>query len=211
VEQSDSRTQAILSWQYSPTIDLRVEQDEQQRYLILNGQRQSQMNLRQPTEPSYPHLLLLLEWLDSRPWQHFLQLGLGGGELSRVLAARWPDRQVVSVEQEPLIIEAFLQFFQPQPHPNETIICADAASFAISAGAQQQQFDVIFVDIFPWPQHWQPLLQALLKLRTELGFICINLPCATKPEQWQQFWQETQVELQCFNVAGYQNQLWLGA
>jgi len=211
VEQSDCRTQAILSWQRTSTIDLRVEQDEQQRYLILNGQRQSQMKLLYPTEPSYPHLLLLLEWLDNRPWQHFLQLGLGGGELSRVLAARWPDRQVVSVEQEPLVIEAFLQFFQPQPHPNERIICTDAASFAISAGAQQQQFDVIFVDIFPWPQHWQPLLQALLKLRTEPGFICINLPYATKPEQWQQFWQEMQVELQCFKVAGYQNQLWLGS
>jgi len=211
VEQSDNRTQAILSWQRTPTIDLRVEQDEQQRYLILNGQRQSQMNLRQPTEPSYPHLLLLLEWLDNRPWQCFLQLGLGGGELSRVLAARWPDRLVVSVEQEPLIIAAFLQFFQPQPHPNETIIYADALTFAISAAAQQQQFDVIFVDIFPWPQHWQPLLQALLKLRTELGFICINVPYATKPEQWQQFWQEMQIELQCFKVAGYQNQLWLGA
>jgi spermidine synthase len=211
VEQSDSRTQAILSWQRTPTIDLRVEQDEQQRYLILNGQRQSQMKLRQTSDPSYPHLLLLLDWLADKPWHRLLQLGLGGGELSRVLAAHWPDRQVVSVEQEPLIIEAFLQFFQPQPHPNETIICADAASFAISAAAQQQQFDVIFVDIFPWPENWQQLLKALLKLRAQPGFICINLPYATKPEQWQQFWQKTQVELQCFNVAGYQNQLWLGA
>lgn len=211
MEQSDSRTQAILSWQRTPTIDLRVEQDEQQRYLILNGQRQSQMNLRHPSEPSYPHLKLLLEWLDEKPWQRFLQLGLGGGELSRVLAARWPERQVTSIEQEPLIIDAFLQFFQPTPHPNESIICADALTFAINAGVQQQKFDVIFVDIFPWPENWQPLLQTLLKLRAQSGFICINLPCATAPKQWQQFWQEMQAKLQCFSIAGYQNQLWLGA
>ena len=210
VEQSNNRTQAILSWRRTPTIDLRIEQDDQHRYLILNGQRQSQMLLLQPNQPSYPHLMLLLQWLADKPWQCLLQLGLGGGEFSRVVAARWPERQVVTVEQEMLIIEAFLQFFQVQPHPNETIICADAATFARDAQAQQQQFDVIFVDLYPWPQHWQSLLHCLLTLRTQAGFICINLPSAEEPVQWQEFWQAIPLQLQCFKVAGYQNQLWLG-
>lgn len=208
MEQSDNRTQAILSWRRTPTIDLRVEQDGQQRYLVLNGQRQSQMLLQQPTAPSYPHLQLLLAWLANKPWHRLLQLGLGGGELSRVLAARWPDCQVVTVEQQPLIIEVFLQFFQPQPHPNETIICGEAASFAANAVKHQQQFDVIFVDIYPWPQHWQPLLQALLQLQTANGHFAINLP-GDPPRHWQQFLDQIPVTLRYQQVPGYRNQLWL--
>ena len=210
MEQSDNRTQAILSWQRTPTIDLRVEQDELRRYLVLNGQRQSQMNLEHPCAPCYPHLLMLLQWLGDKPWQRFLQLGLGGGELSRVLAARWPDRQVVSVEREPLIIEAFLQFFQPQPHPNETIVCADAATFARNALAKQQQFDLIFVDIYPWPDNWQLLLNLLLQLRTAQGWFCINVP-GDLPVQWQSFWDQQQLKSACVPVPGYRNQLWFGA
>ena len=209
MEQSDNRTQAILSWQRSPTIDLRVEQDDQHRYLILNGQQQSQMQLQQPSKPSYPHLVILLDWLAKKPWSRLLQLGLGGGELSRVLAARWPDRQVVTVEQESLVIEAFLQFFQPKPHPSETIICADAVTFARTALAKQQRFDLIFVDIYPWPEHWQPLMQTLLQLRTEQSGFGINLP-GEPPAQWSQFWNKMPVTLACYPVPGYRNQLWLG-
>lgn len=222
MEQSDNRTQAILSWQHTTAIDLRVEQDEQFRYLVLNGQRQSQMQLHDPTSPSYPHLLMLLQWLSGKQWHRLLQLGLGGGELSRALAARWPERQVVSVEQEPLIIEAYQQFFQPQPHPNESLVCADAAIFAGDPLAKQQQFEVIFVDIFPWPDNWQQLMQALLQLRANNGWFCINLPRGLHGNwtddltgeplpHWQRFWDEMSVTLQCYPVPGYRNQLWLGA
>ncbi|WP_157605635.1 spermidine synthase [Rheinheimera sp. SA_1] len=209
VEQSDNRTQAILSWRRSATVDLRVEQDEQQRYLVLNGQRQSQMQLQHPASPTYPHLQLLLDWLANKPWQRLLQIGLGGGEFNRVLAARWPDCQVVTVEQEPLIIEAYQQFFRPQPHPNETLICADAMTFARDALVQPQRFEVIFIDIYPWPEQWQALMLALLQLRAENNWFCINLP-AEPPAQWQQFWQQQPVKLVCYNVPGYLNQLWLG-
>ncbi len=210
MEQSDNRTQAILSWQRTATVDLRVEQDEQQRYLVLNGQRQSQMRLQHPTVPSYPHLLMLLEWLTDKHWANLLQLGLGGGELSRVLAARWPERQVVSVEQEPLVIEAYQQFFRPEPHPNETLVCTDAVTFAQHALLQQQQFDMIFVDIFPWPAPWQMLMQAMLQLRSEKGWFCINLP-GEPPAQWQEFWSDQQIKLASYPVPGYLNQLWYGA
>jgi len=209
VEQSDNRTQAILSWQRTPTIDLRVEQDNFHRYLLINGQRQSQMNLQQPSEPCYPHLLLLLAWLADKPWHRCLQLGLGGGEFNRVVAARWPERQVVTVEQEPLIIEAYQQFFRPQPYPNEQLICSDATTFARDALPQLQQFEVIFVDIYPWPEQWQALMLALLQLRAETGWFCINLP-GEPPALWQAFWNDKPVKLQCCPVPGYLNQLWLG-
>ncbi len=59
MEQSKHRTQAILSWHRTEQLDLRVEQDELRRYLILNGQQQSQMVLKHPTQPCYPHLVLV--------------------------------------------------------------------------------------------------------------------------------------------------------
>jgi hypothetical protein len=210
VEQSNNRTQAILSWQRHANIDLRVEQDEGYRYLVLNGQRQSQMQLQQPASPCYPHLQILLAWLADKNWQHVLQLGLGGGEFSRVFAARWPERQLTSVEREPLIVAAYQQFFRPQAHANETLICADASEFARMAYQQHKSFDLIFVDIFPWPENWQPLMQGLLQIRAAPAWICINLP-GQQPPEWQQFWQNVQVRLQCYPVPGYQNQLWLGA
>ena len=217
MEQSDNRTQAILSWQRTAQVDLRIEQDELRRYLVLNGQRQSQMLLQQPSQPCYPHVQILLDWLADKPWQHFLQLGLGGGECSRALTALYPQRYLTSVEQEMLIIEAYQQFFQPVPHPNEQLICADAMTFAQQASASGRQFDVIFVDVFPWPAYWPMLMQALLPLRADKAFFCINLPGDLTEDLtgqplalWQDFWRQHQVELQCFQVPGYRNQLWLG-
>ncbi len=208
--QSSNTTQAILSWQRSATVDLRVEQDEDYRYLVLNGQRQSQMRLQQPASPCYPHLLLLFAWLADKTWRHGLQLGLGGGEFNRAVAACWPERQVTSVEREPLIIEAYQQFFRPQPPTNERLICDDADHFARRAQLQQLSFDMIFIDLFPWPTNWQPLIQTLLQLRAASSWICINLPAAP-PAEWEQFWQHCQVKLACYPVPGYQNQLWLGS
>ena len=217
MEQSANRTQAILSWQRTAQVDLRIEQDESRRYLVLNGQRQSQMLLQQPSQPCYPHLLLLFDWLIDKPWQHFLQLGLGGGECSRALAARYPERQVTSIEQQPLIIEAYQQFFQPVPHPNEQLIASDAMTFAQHAAATSQYFDVIFVDMYPWPTDWPLLMQKLLVLRSKKCWLCINLPgdltedLTGQPQAlWEAFWQQQQVQLQCLKVPCYRNQLWLG-
>jgi len=209
VEQSNDRTQAILSWLRSPTLDLRVEQDDLYRYLILNGQQQSRMHRQQPAVPVYPHLQILLEWLTTKPWNRLLQLGLGGGDLSRAVAARWPERQVVTVEQESLVIDTFLQYFQPEPHPNQTIICAEAMAYTNIAIAQQQQFDLIVVDIYPWPEHWQRLIQQLLQLRSGPGWFGMNLP-GDPPMHWSQFWQSMPVTLTPYRVPGYRNQLWLG-
>lgn len=217
MEQSDNGTQAILSWQRHAKVDLRVEQDELRRYLILNGQQQSQMWLQQPSQPCYPHVQMLLDWLVDKPWQRFLQLGLGGGECNRALAARYPERQVMSVELEPMIIEAYQQFFRPDVHSKEQLICADAMTFAQQAATSAQQFDVIFIDIFPWPADWPNLMQALLQLRAPQAWLCINLPGDLTEDLtgqslvfWLDFWQHHQVHLQCFTVPGYRNQLWLG-
>ncbi len=217
MEQSKHRTQAILSWLRTEQVDLRVEQDELKRYLILNGQQQSQMVLEQPSQPCYPHLLLFLDWLSDKPWQHFLQVGLGGGECSRAIAARYPERQLTSVEQHPQIIEVYQQFFLPVAHPHETLVCADIATFARDAVIQSQQFDVILIDIYPWPEQWQLLCEAILQLRTEKCWMCINLPGDLTEDLtgeplalWTDFWHQRQVQLECFKIPGYRNQLWLG-
>jgi spermidine synthase len=217
VEQSKQKTQAILSWHRTEQVDLRVEQDELRRYLILNGQQQSQMLLKQPAQPCYPHLLRLLDWLSQKPWQHFLQVGLGGGECSRAIAALYPERKMTSVEQEPLIIEVYQQFFQPVAHPHETLVCADIATFTHQALTQALAFDVIFLDIYPWPEHWQHLCEELLKLRAEKCWVCINLPGDLTDDLtgeplalWDDFWHQQQIQLERFHIQGFRNQLWLG-
>lgn len=217
MEQSKHRTQAILSWHRTEQLDLRVEQDELRRYLILNGQQQSQMVLKHPTQPCYPHLLFLLDWLSEKPWQHFLQVGLGAGECSRAIAARYPERQLTSVEQEPLIIELYQQFFQPVAHPHETVVCADIATFTHQAVTLSLAFDVIFLDIYPWPEHWQNLCEGLLKLRAKKCWVCINLPGDLTEDLtgeplalWFDFWHQQHIQLECFSIPGFRNQLWLG-
>lgn len=202
MEQSDNRTQAILHWQLLPQGEVRVEQQDGYRYLLLNGQRQSQLKLAAPTEVTYPHLQLVLLLLAQKPWQHLLQFGLGAGELNRALSSHWPDRQLSTVEQSADIIALYQQYFFAGE--KEQLICAPALQFARQLCQATLTYDMIFVDIYPWPADGLLLLELMLQLNTTL---LINLPQAEVPDLIPLLCQRYQYQLSVLPVPGYLNKI----
>jgi len=198
VEQSDNRTQAILHWQMLAQGEVRVEQQEGYRYLLLNGQRQSQLNLADPAGITYPHLQLVLILLEQRPWRHLLQFGLGAGELNRALNKRWPDRQLSTVEQSADIIALYQQYFFAAE--KELLICAPALEFARELCQATSTYDMIFVDIYPWPTDGLLLLEQLLQRNT-------NLPQADVPDYVPSLCRQYHYQLSVLPVPGYLNKI----
>lgn len=182
--------------------EVRVEQQEGYRYLLLNGQRQSQLNLAKPDEVTYPHLHLVLLLLAQKPWQHLLQFGLGAGELNRALSSRWPDRQLSTVEQSDDIISLYQQYFFAGE--KEQLICAPALQFARQLCRTTAAYDIIFVDIYPWPEDGVLLLELLLRLNTPL---LINLPQAHVPDFVPLLCQQYRYQLCVLPVPGYLNKI----
>ncbi|WP_306519711.1 hypothetical protein [Rheinheimera sp.] len=207
VEQSDIRTQAILYWQQLPQGSIQVVQDECFRYLLLDGQRQGQMQLKATAEVTYPHLQLVLRLLAAHHGQNILQLGLGAGEFNRAVASRWPERQLSTVEQNPDIIRLYQQFFAPVT--TEQLYCAKALEYSRTALLQGRQYQVIFMDLYPWPTDWALLLPDLCQLLTADGMILLNLTQPELAEQLQLFAQNQQCQLRLYEVAGYLNKILL--
>jgi len=211
VEQSNNETQAILYWrrwpahQTEPEQIIQVLQDHNCRYLLLNGQRQGQMQLQNPSSVTYPHLNLLLQLLEPLHWCHLLQLGLGAGEFSRAVTSRWPQRQLSTVEQNASIVEVYREFFLPAT--TEQLLCTTAQQFCLQALSQPLCYDVIFVDLYPWPLDWAWLLQQLIQLQSPAGVILLNLPAPEFLPLLQSFANEVNYRLQIFEVEGYLNKI----
>lgn len=211
MEQSDNRTQAILYWQRREANGgqaeqiIQVLQDDCYRSLLLNNQRQGQMQLQNSTAVTYPHLQLFMQLLEPLPWRHLLQLGLGAGELSRAVASRWPERQLSTVEQNADIIRVYQQFFQPAT--TEQLFCDTAQQFCQHALQRTRCYEVIFVDLYPWPADWELLLHQLLQLLPSDGVLYVNLPVAELLPALQAFARTATYQLQSYHIAGYQNKI----
>lgn len=215
MKQTVPPTQAILYWQQHSGLDLRVEQHGELRTLLINGQCQSQFQLQQPGEVFYPHLQIVLAFLAQHPWQHLLQFGLGGGELNRACQARWPERQLSTVEAIPEIISLYQQFFCLDAPVGEAvtaataplIIQAEAVQFCAAARAKGTKYDAIFIDLYPFPELWDPLLHNCAELLHDAAWLVINLPQTQLPEGFAEVCQRLDPAWRRQSIPGYANQL----
>jgi spermidine synthase len=82
------------------------------RWLEMDGVVQSAMSLHQPARLCLPHQRSIAEQLPKQA-SRILELGLGGGDLTRHLAARWPDAHHDCVDLDAEILTLFQQFFSP--------------------------------------------------------------------------------------------------
>lgn len=94
-----------------------ISESSYYRWLAFDDVIQSVMHLRCPSKLTLPHqYAALLPLLFFQP-KHVVELGLGGGNLSRYLSALHVGIQVVSVEQSQIVIDCFSHYFNPQQHP----------------------------------------------------------------------------------------------
>jgi predicted O-methyltransferase YrrM len=103
---------------------------------------QSAMDLQRPERLvfGYERLMLAAFALVREP-RSALLLGLGGGAMSRHLAAYLPDCEVTVVEREPVMRAIARRYF----HVTRSVVVADAGEVVAAA---RRTFDVVLVDLY---------------------------------------------------------------
>lgn len=190
----------------SPGRHLSVLENARHRWLEIDGVVQSAMSLADPAALCLPHQQLIAECLPERAYR-ILELGLGGGDLTRHLAARWPEARHECVDLDKEILTLFRQFFLPPSIPEPRLHHADALRFLQESG---EQYDLVVLDLFsqdgnPLLLFQAPLYQALAQRLS--GTLIINLLPRTRLEQEQalRLAQEWVGPTQAHIVPGYRN------
>lgn len=94
-----------------------ISENTHYRWLAFDDVIQSVMHLRCPSKLTLPHhYAVLMPLLFFKP-NKVIELGLGGGNLSRFLSALHPSIDVVSVELSQTVIDCFQHYFNPLRYP----------------------------------------------------------------------------------------------
>ncbi|WP_235462648.1 spermidine synthase [Aeromonas australiensis] len=167
----------LLHLSVKPQRRLTVQENGQHRWLEIDGVVQSAMSLANPAALCLPHQRVVACLLPEQA-SRILELGLGGGDLTRHLGQRWPDAHHECVDLDEEVLTVYQQFFQhPQSNERATpaLHLADALAFLEQS---EQQYDLILLDLFS--QDGNPLLLFQERLYKALaprlnGTLIINL------------------------------------
>lgn len=132
-----------------------VNENDCYRWMAFSGVVQSIMRKRKPWQLTLPHhIALALPLLFFKPTR-IIELGLGGGNLTRFLPHLSADITLTTVDHSQEVITCFKQHFNPEDALFE-LICADGMTWL----SQQQTKDIdwIICDVYQ---------------SQELGFDCI--------------------------------------
>jgi len=157
-----------------------ISENNHYRWLVFDDVIQSVMHLRKPERLTLPHhYAALMPLLFFKP-TNIVELGLGGGNLSRFLTALSPKIQVQSIELSQTVINCFQKYFNPLQHHID-IKNTDALSF-LEQTRDSSAFvnDWLICDVY---QHHAnsfknkvALLTALVENLAIDGCLTINLP-----------------------------------
>ncbi|BDS28491.1 spermidine synthase [Aeromonas caviae] len=196
----------LLHLSAKPERRVSVLENARHRWLEMDGVVQSAMSLHQPARLCLPHQRSIAEQLPKRA-SRILELGLGGGDLTRHLAARWPDAHHDCVDLDAEILTLFQQFFLPSSGGSPRLHHADALHFLHQS---QELYDLVLLDLFsqdgnPLLLFQAPLYQALASRLS--GTLIINLLPRTRLEQAQalRLAEEWIGPTHVHDVSGYRN------
>ena len=150
------------------------------RWLMFDDVIQSVMHLRQPEKLTLPHQYALLMPLLFFKAEKVVELGLGGGNISRFLSALDADIDVLSVELSSQVIHSFTRFFNPLQHNISIENKAALTWLQENENSNGQSADWLICDVY---QHHADSFQNRVKLLTALidnladdACLTINLP-----------------------------------
>ncbi|MGB2741114.1 MAG: hypothetical protein WBC60_11250 [Cognaticolwellia sp.] len=157
-----------------------ISENEYYRWLAFDDVIQSVMHLRRPEKLTLPHhYAALMPLLFFKP-HHVIELGLGGGNLSRFLSALHTDINVMSIELSQDVIHCFTRYFNPQDH-HIKIENSEALSWLQqTSDSTKHTTDWLICDVY---QHHASNFQSRVELLTALtdnlqhnACLTINLP-----------------------------------
>ena len=117
-----------------------VSENDYYRWMVFSEVVQSVMHKRKPWQLTLPHqIALLLPLLIFRPTR-IIELGLGGGNLTRFLQHLSADIMLTTIDHSQEVIDSFSQYFNPEKVDMD-ITCADGMTWL----AQQDASDIDWI------------------------------------------------------------------
>lgn len=152
-----------------------VYENAHYRWLNFGGTVQSIMHKRKPWLLTLPHqIAILLPLLIFRP-TNITELGLGGGNIARFITHLSTDISFQSIEESQVVIDSFLQYFNPESCQN-TIIHSDGLQWLTQHNNNHWIIsDIYRQDEFSFTEVIKQFEQLVEHLQTT-SCLTINLP-----------------------------------
>jgi spermidine synthase len=154
-----------------------VSENDSYRWMAFSDVVQSVMHKRKPWQLTLPHqIALLMPLLLFRPTR-IIELGLGGGNLTRFLQHLSANIRLTTIDHSQEVIDSFRQYFNPEQVEMD-ITCADGMTWL----AQQNASDIdwIICDVYQSQElGFDCIVNQLEVLTSKLdsqGCLSINLP-----------------------------------
>ena len=125
---------------------IRVEEDEEARYMYFDRTLQSAMNLKDPTALRLIYSRYTSLGFALRPdAKKMLLIGLGGGSIPKKLLQEFPSLQIDAVELDPEVIQIAKTHFNVRESKNLRLHAQDGRMFLTRT---QNQYDIIMLDAY---------------------------------------------------------------
>jgi spermidine synthase len=157
---------------------IRVEEDEEARYMYFDRTLQSAMNLKDPTELRLIYSRYTSVGFAFRPdAKNILIIGLGGGSIPKRLQKTFPSLQIDVVEIDPEVVQIAKSQFNVRENKNLHVYTQDGRLFL---NRTQNRYDIILLDAYyadamPFHLATKEFFELAQRKLTANGIIVANL------------------------------------
>src|ERR1044072_8794881 len=157
---------------------IRIEEDDEARYMYFDRTLQSAMNLKDPTALRLIYSRYTSLGLAFRPdAKKMLIIGLGGGSIPKKIQKEFPNIEIDAVEIDPEVIRMARDFFNVRESNNLHLHAQDGRLFLTRT---QNQYDIIlldayFTDAMPFHLTTKEFFELAQKKLTPNGIVVANL------------------------------------
>lgn len=157
---------------------IRIEEDDEARYMYFDRTLQSAMNLREPTALRLIYSRYTSLGFTFRPdAKKMLIIGLGGGSIPKKIQREFPNIEIDAVEIDPEVIKMAKDYFNVKENNNLRLHAQDGRLFL---NRTQNQYDIIlldayFTDAMPFHLTTKQFFELAQKKLTPNGIVVANL------------------------------------
>ncbi|HEX7231668.1 MAG TPA: fused MFS/spermidine synthase, partial [Candidatus Binatia bacterium] len=157
---------------------IRIEEDDEARYMYFDRTLQSAMNLKDPTALRLIYSRYTSVGFAFRPdAKKMLIIGLGGGSIPKKVQKEFPNIEIDAVEIDPDVIRMAKEFFNVRESNTLHLHAQDGRLFLTRT---QNQYDIIlldayFTDSMPFHLTTKEFFEQAQKKLTPNGIIVANL------------------------------------
>lgn len=157
---------------------IRIEEDDEARYMYFDRTLQSAMTLREPTALRLIYSRYTSLGFTFRPdAKKMLIIGLGGGSIPKKIQREFPNIEIDAVEIDPEVIKMAKDHFNVKENNNLRLHAQDGRLFL---NRTQNQYDIIlldayFTDAMPFHLTTKQFFEMAQKKLTPNGIIVANL------------------------------------